>query len=159
VPVVSLTSHLDDCASPLSRFLDYAFPRLNDLTADVLVQMPMTLRAVPDQGSVISWATIGTAIDHRLRLAFTPRALPCASRESAISCNPITTGIEIVAASAAHHTARADEIGLPGCPEHAAGGSPMGARRRSRPDGCCQARANGGQNPSAPEPAHCPARP
>jgi hypothetical protein len=78
--------------------------------------MPMTLRAVPDQGSVIPWTTIGTAIDHRLRLAFTPRALPGASRESAISCNPITTGIEIAAASAAHHTARADE---PGCQDAA----------------------------------------
>ncbi len=84
------------------------------------------------------WTTIGTAIDHRLRLAFTSRALPGASREPAVSCNPITTGIQLAAASAAHHAARAGE---PGCQDDAnarQAGSSMGARRRSRPDACGQ---------------------
>jgi len=111
VPIVSLTSHLDDRASRLSRFLDHAFPRLDDVAAEALAQMPRTLRAAPDQGFHVAWTTIGTAIDHRLRLAFTPRALPGASREPAVSCNPITTGIQLAAASAAHHAARAGESG------------------------------------------------
>lgn len=41
-------------------------------------------------------------------LAFTPRALPGASREPAISCNPITTGIQLAAASVAHHAGEPD---------------------------------------------------
>jgi hypothetical protein len=115
VPIVSLTSHLDDRASPLSRFLDHAFPRLDDVAAEALAQMPRTLRAAPDQGFHMPWTTIGTAIDHRLRLAFTPSALPGAGREPAVSCNPITTGIQF-AASAAHHAAGAGE---PGCQDDA----------------------------------------
>ena len=113
---MSLTRHLDDRASPLNRFLDHAFPRLDDVATDALAQMPRTLRAAPDQGFHVAWTTIGTAIDHRLRLAFTPPALPGTSREPAVSCNPITTGIQLAAASAAHHAARAGE---PGCRDDA----------------------------------------
>jgi hypothetical protein len=127
VPIVSLTSHLADRASSLSRFLDHAFPGLDEVAAVALAQMPRTLHAVPDQGSVIPWTTIGTAIDHRLRLAFTPSALPSANRGSASSCNPIAVGIEIAAASAAHHAARADE---PRCRD--AANSQQTARRWER---------------------------
>ena len=105
VPIVSLTSHLDDRASPLSRFLDHAFPRLDDVAAEALAQMPRTLRAAPDQGFHMPWTTIGTAIDHRLRLAFTPRALPGASRDAG----------RLVQPDHHRHPARCRQRGSPRC--------------------------------------------
>ena len=103
---MSLTSQLADPASPLSCFLDRVFPRLDSVAAKALAQLSPTPQAVPDRGTFTPWATTGTAIDHRLRLAFTPCAVPAAHQpETAIWCNPITTGIEIAADTAACHAA------------------------------------------------------
>jgi hypothetical protein len=105
---VSLTSQLDDPASALSCFLDRAFPRMDDVSADALTQLPARARAVPDQGNAVPWTTIGTAIDHRLRLAFTPDAVPGASySEPDRSCNPVAIGIDIAAGNQRHYAALA----------------------------------------------------
>lgn len=103
---MSLTSQLPDPASPLSCFLDRVFPRLDSVTAQVLAELSPAPRAVPDRGTFTPWATTGTAIDHRLRLAFTQCAVPAAHQpETAIWCNPITTGIKIAEDNAACHAA------------------------------------------------------
>jgi hypothetical protein len=108
---MSLTSQLDDPASALSCFLDHTFPRLDEVSADTLTLLPARARAVPDHGSVVPWTTIGTATDHRLRLAFTPHALPGPSyAEPDRSCNPIAIGINIASSNQNHYAALAGTL-------------------------------------------------
>ena len=74
---MSLTGLLADPSSSLSMFLNDHFPEIQDLT--YLIGTQVTNYAIPpirEHGRTIPWRTIGTAIDHRLRLAFTPDAAP-----------------------------------------------------------------------------------
>ena len=112
VPGMSLTSQLDDPASALSCFLDQAFPRLDDVSADALAQFAVAPHAVPDRGAFVPWTTIGTAVDHRMRLAYIRSAAPSASHPgTAGSCNPVTIGIEIASGNWSYHTGHPERLG------------------------------------------------
>jgi hypothetical protein len=94
---VSLTSVLDDPASSLSVFLDERFPAIQGLALTIEQQLAgYAIPAIREHGRTIPWRTIGTAIDHRLRLAFTPDATPRMPGQppaNPASTNAITAGV------------------------------------------------------------------
>jgi hypothetical protein len=94
---VSLTSVLDDQTSSLSVFLDERFPAIQDLAGAIGPQLAgCAIPAAREHGRAIPWRTIGTAIDHRLRLTFTPDAAPRIPGKPAAnpaSTNAIAAGV------------------------------------------------------------------
>lgn len=94
---MSLTSVLDDPTSSLSVFLDERFPGIQDLADTIGPQLAgCAIPAIRERGRTIPWRTVGTAIDHRLRLTFTPDAAPRAPGEppaNPASTNAITAGV------------------------------------------------------------------
>jgi hypothetical protein len=94
---MSLTSVLADPSSSLSVFLEHHFPAIPDLSC--LIGTQVTDHAIPairEHGRIIPWRTIGTAIDYRLRLAFTPDAAPKPPGQSPANpsaTNAITAGM------------------------------------------------------------------
>lgn len=97
---MSLTSVLDDPTSSLSMFLDERFPAIQDLASTIGAELAgCAIPAVREHGRAIPWRTIGTAIDHRLRLAFTPDAAPRTPGKPPVnpaSRNAITAGVHYV---------------------------------------------------------------
>ena len=69
---MSLTSVIDDKASPLHNFLVEHLPSLQDVRKAYRAARPTQRAAVlpsPDNAAKPSWGTLGAAIDHRLRLS------------------------------------------------------------------------------------------
>jgi hypothetical protein len=86
-----------DPSSPLSLFLADAFPGLEPFCCRELERLPRAIRAAPDRSGFVPWATTGTAIDHRLRLAFTQAAIPGRAGAGQRGCSPISTGLIVAA--------------------------------------------------------------
>jgi hypothetical protein len=68
---MSLTSHLDDAASPVGQFIKQRFASTKNLTsvANQQLKTATTLRPAASEGTY-PYATLGTVIDYRLRYAF-----------------------------------------------------------------------------------------
>lgn len=101
---MSLTDILADSGSSLSLFIEDRFPAIGELAHLIGTQAEgRAIPAIRERGKIIPWRTIGTAIDHRLRLSFTPDAAPKppgAKRRNRASTNVIAAGIySAVAAS------------------------------------------------------------
>jgi hypothetical protein len=75
---VSLSSHIADPTSVLSRLLAVEFPDLGAWRADLRARVPRDRTPVSwPEGSRPPYSTIGHAIDSRLRLALTDTAMHC----------------------------------------------------------------------------------
>jgi hypothetical protein len=75
---VSLSSHIADPTSVLSRLLAVEFPDLGAWRADLRARVPRGRTPVSwPEGSRPPYSTIGHAIDSRLRLALTDTAMHC----------------------------------------------------------------------------------
>lgn len=88
---MSLTSQLDDAGSPIAVFLTTALPDVMNVSAAFHALRPPDREALcppaPD-GVSLSWRTLDTAIDHRLRCAFAYRGVapPPVERGIAAAC-------------------------------------------------------------------------
>lgn len=69
---MSLTSHLNDRASPIGQFIKQRFSHTSALTKDANRQLKdaPTLRPVVQAGEQYPYGTLGAAIDYRVRYAF-----------------------------------------------------------------------------------------
>lgn len=78
---MSLTYELNNPDSPLRWFLDRELPNVKTVAASYRSQLSDTdvVRPAPPEGVRPDWTTIGAAIDHRLRYAFTENAFYCNS--------------------------------------------------------------------------------
>ena len=77
--VMSLTSLLDDSKSPLSQLLLSELPDVKAFSAAFRAVRPpdeIALRPVAPEGTRVQWGTLGAAIDHRVRQAFSDRGVP-----------------------------------------------------------------------------------
>jgi hypothetical protein len=103
---VSLTGVLADPSSSLNGFLDDHFPAIPDLARLIGTQVTShAVEPIREHGRSIAWRTVGTAIDHRLRLAFTPDAVPQLPGESPANpaaTNAITAGVRYALVQAEH---------------------------------------------------------
>ena len=75
---MSLTSQLDDAGSPITVFLTTVLPDVMNVSAAFHAVRPPDREALcppaPERGR-LSWRTLNTAIDHRLRYAFAYRGM------------------------------------------------------------------------------------
>jgi hypothetical protein len=88
---MSLTSELDDAKSPLAAFMSAGFPQTRDLSASLRAACPSgaePLRPEPPDGQRIAWGTLGAAIDHRLRYAFSNSREPSESVQHGMATAP-----------------------------------------------------------------------
>jgi len=71
---MSLTSHLDDAASPICQFLRDRFPNTRRVARECRPQLAGISTLRPADDASYPWGLIGTALDYRLRyyLAVTP---------------------------------------------------------------------------------------
>lgn len=103
---MSLTRVLADPCSSLSAFLDDHFPAIPDLAQLIGAQVANhAIEPIREHGRPIAWRTIGAAIDHRLRLAFTPDAAPKPpgeSPENPAATNAIAAGVRYALVQAEH---------------------------------------------------------
>lgn len=94
---MSLTDVVADSSSALAVFIDDRFPAISDLAHEIGTQVAdCAVPAVRERGRIVPWRTVGTAIDHRLRLAFTPDAVPKPPGEQCLSpesTNAISAGV------------------------------------------------------------------
>lgn len=69
---MSLTSHLSNAASPIGQYIKQRFASTKGITTEINRQLRQanTIRPVQSEGAY-PYQTIGTAIDYRLRYAFT----------------------------------------------------------------------------------------
>lgn len=85
---MSLTSQLDDAGSPFATFMSCHFPGVKNLSVALEAVRPSdtdALRQETPEGGRISWITLNSAIDHRLRYAFSYRGVPSKSVERGIA--------------------------------------------------------------------------
>jgi hypothetical protein len=103
---VSLTRVLADPSSSLSAFLDSYCPAIPDLAQLIGMQVANhAIEPIREHERPIAWRTIGTAIDHRLRLAFTSDAAPKLPRKplaNPAATNAIATGVRYALIQAEH---------------------------------------------------------
>jgi hypothetical protein len=88
---MSLTSELDDAKSPLATFMTAVFPQTRDLSAALRAACPSgaePLRPEIPAGKRIAWGTLGAAIDHRLRYAFSNNREPSESIQHSMAAAP-----------------------------------------------------------------------
>lgn len=94
---MSLTDVLADRDSSLSLFLKARFPAIGDLADRIGTQAgSRAIPAIGEHRKTIPWRTIGTAVDYRLRLSFTPDAIPKppgGKNRNRASTNVITAGV------------------------------------------------------------------
>ena len=81
-------SQLDDAGSPFATFMSRHFPAVRNLSVALNAVRPAdteALRPKAPEGARISWITLNSAIDHRLRYAFSYRGVPPKSVERGIA--------------------------------------------------------------------------
>lgn len=107
---MSMTDALRQPTSTFRRFLDYEFPDLESACRETLAPLPARPLAHPERHNrgPAPTRTTGTAIDHRLRLAFAPQCAPSQTDQAFLST--IALGVQAAAE-------RADREGIQPYPD------------------------------------------